>query len=399
LPILYVPTHVHTAFSVLDGLAKTEDLVAKAKEFGMPAIAVTDHRNTAAHVKFYRVCQEAEIKPLLGVELNEADDRLLHSRKARQERGYDDYHIIMIAKNQEGYKNLMEIVSDASTAGYFDKTEQTDMTVLRERGRGIIATSACLAGRIPRYILQNRLDDAERWISDFKEVFDQFYLEIQPNSLPEQAVVNEALIQLARKTNTPLILGTDVHYVNREDAFAQDILLCIQTGKKLKDQDRLKFNGDPDYYMWSPEEIDKWIAASSLPHDALYEAVENTLRVAEECDVTLDLGTHKMPTFKTPDGSTPEDYLTRICYTELDRRFADHPDYGTYKARLEMELSVIIPKGFASYFLILQDILDYCRRQGIPRGGGRGSAAGCFVAYLLGITTIDPIQNGLLFER
>lgn len=392
---MYVSIHNHTIFSVLDGMAKVEELVARAKEMGMPALAVTDHRNTSAHVKFYRACKEADIKPLLGMETNETEDRTIHSRKERQAAGYDDYHLILLAKDSTGYKNLMEIASDASTVGYFDKAEQTDMSVLAEHGKGLIATSACLAGRIPKLLLAGRVEEARNWAYTFAEVFDEFYLEVQPNSTPEQAIVNRALVELSRDTGIPLVLGIDAHYIYPEDAGPHDVLLCIQTGKKLSDAKRLRFSGGPDYYLWSPQEVEAWMASTGIPT----EAVANTLHIAEACNVELDLGNNKLPVFRPPDGSAPEDYLTSLCWQELDRRYKGRADYEVYADRLRMELDVIIPKGFASYFLILQDILDYCRRQGIPKGGGRGSAAGCLVAYLLGITTIDPIPNGLYFER
>lgn len=392
---MYVSLHNHTIFSVLDGMAKVEELVARAKEMGMPALAVTDHRNTSAHVKFYRACKEAGIKPLLGIETNETEDRTIHSRKERQAAGYDDYHLILLAKDSTGYKNLMEIASDASTVGYFDKAEQTDMSVLAEHGKGLIATSACLAGRIPKLLLAGRVEEARNWAYTFAEVFDEFYLEVQPNSTPEQAIVNRALVELSRDTGIPLVLGIDAHYIYPEDAGPHDVLLCIQTGKKLSDAKRLRFSGGPDYYLWSPQEVEAWLASTGIPT----KAVANTLHIAEACNVELDLGNNKLPVFRPPDGSAPEDYLTSLCWQELDRRYKGRADYEVYADRLRMELDVIIPKGFASYFLILQDILDYCRRQGIPKGGGRGSAAGCLVAYLLGITTIDPIPNGLYFER
>lgn len=332
---------------------------------------------------------------LHNCEVNETDDRLLKSRDGRKEKGFDDYHLILLAKENRGYKNLLEIVSDAATTGLFDKTEQTDMAVLAERGSGIIATSACLAGRIPRLIMANRHDEAEIWAARFAEVFDQFYLELQPNSIPEQAAVNQALIKLARKLSLPLCVGVDTHYLTTEDAYVHEILLCIQTGKKLNDEQRLRFAGGPDYYLWSPEEIDTWARSSDIP----YSAIENTLYIAEQCNVTLGLGTVKLPAFATPDGSSQEDYLVRLCHEELARRYAGTPHYQEYSDRMTMELDVICSKGFAGYFLILRDILEFCRRQGIPVGGGRGSAAGSLVAYLLRITTIDPIKNGLLFHR
>lgn len=392
---MYVSTHNHTVFSTLDGLARIEDLVARAVEYGMPAMAITDHRTVGGHVKFYKACREAGIKPLLGVEINETDDRTIHSRKEREARGFDDYHLVLLARDNDGYRSLLELMSDAATTGYFDKTAQTDMTILSRLSRGLIATSACVAGRIPRLILADRIDEAVEWAGRFRELFDQFYLEVQPNSMPEQAVVNRALLEISRKTGIPLILGVDVHYLDSRDADVQDILLCIQTGKRLSDENRMRFSGGPDYYLWHPDDIDRWLVSSGLPR----EVVDNTLLVAEACDVSLDLGTPRMPVFETPDGSSPEEYLRAICEAELNRRFASHPDYNTYAERLKTELDVIIPRGFASYFLILKDILDYCERERIPRGGGRGSAAGSLVAYLTGITTIDPIEHGLIFER
>lgn len=388
----YVSIHNHTTYSTLDGLVKIDELVNRAAEFGMPALAITDHRNTSAHVKFYKDCKKAGIKPILGVEANETEDRTIHSRRERIDKGYDDYHLVLLAKDNDGLKNLYKIVSDASTIGYFDKTEQTDLSVLSGLSKGIIASSACLAGRIPKLILQGDIKKAKEWAGIFNELFDEFYLEVQPNSTEDQAKVNNALLEISKSLNIPLVLGIDTHYLDSSDADVHEILLCIQTGKTLADEKRMRFSGGPEYYLWSPEEVKRWVTSSGLPIDV----IKNTLHIAEACNVELNLGGYKLPVYTPEDGSTPEEYLRRVCIEELEKRY---PGKENYRHRLETELSVIISKGFASYFLILRDIMNFCDRQGIPRGGGRGSAAGCLIAYLLDITKIDPIANGLYFER
>lgn len=391
----FVHLHVHSHYSVLDGLLAPKQIAAFAAEHRQPAIAVTDHRNTAAHVKFYKACRAAGVKPILGVEIQETDDMRVKSRKERQQLGYDDYHLVLLPVNQEGYRNLLQAVSIAATEGYFDKTEQITVTDLAGYGKGIIALSACLAGRIPRLLLAGRYHDACSWAAYFASIFDGFYMELQTNDTQEQVYVNQQLIRMANELRIPLVVTCDAHYATPDDALAHDAFLCIQTGKKLTDENRLRFAGGPTYYLWRPEEVEQWAKTNGIP----YQALENTLAIAQACNVDIPIGQQHIPSFPLPEGESQEDYLRRWCLQALKARFAGHPRYREYADRLVYELDVICTKGYAGYFLILADILRFCREQGIPYGDGRGSAAGCLVSYLLEITRVDPLQHGLYFDR
>lgn len=391
----FVHLHVHSHYSVLDGLLTPKQIAAFAAEHRQPAIAVTDHRNTAAHVKFYKACRAVGVKPILGVEIQETDDMGVKSRKERQQLGYDDYHLVLLPVNQEGYRNLLQAVSVAATEGYFDKTEQITATRLADYGKGIVALSACLAGRIPRLLLAGRYRDACQWAAYFASVFEAFYLEVQPNDTEEQAYVNSQLVKMAGELRLPLVLTCDAHYATADDAFAHEAFLCIQTGKRLSDPNRLRFAGGPVYYLWTPGEVERWAREHGIP----FQALENTLAIAGLCDVELPLGQQHLPPFPLPDGQSQEDYLRAWCQRALEERFGHHPQHQAYADRLAYELDVICSKGYAGYFLILADILRFCRERGIPYGDGRGSAAGCLVAYLLEITRVDPLQHGLYFDR
>lgn len=391
----FVHIHLHSFYSQLDGLNSPEAIVKTAVEHGSPAIAITDHRNTNGHIKFYQECQKYGIKPLLGVEINETDDMTIKSRKERKDLGYDDYHLVLLPVNNEGYRDLLKVVTIAATEGYFDKTEQITATRLEQYGKNLISTSACLGGRIPKLLVADRYKDACYWAAYFKSIFHKFYLEVQPNGTPEQDLVNHNLIQMSRELHIPLVVGCDAHYLKPEHAKAHEAFLCIQTGSNLEDPNRFRFPGGPVYYIWSPEEIEHWVIKNKIP----YEALENTLVIADTCNVTLDLGTFKLPNFPLPNGVSQEEYLRQWAYQELDLKFGGLPKYEEYLTRADYELNIICQKGYAGYFLILADIMQFCRNNGILYGPGRGSAAGCLISYLIRITKVDPIKHNLLFER
>ncbi|MFA5133953.1 MAG: DNA polymerase III subunit alpha [Patescibacteria group bacterium] len=387
---MFIHLHCHSHYSLLDGLPKIPDLVNRAKEFGMTSLALTDHGVMYGMIDFYKACKKAGIKPILGVEAYVAPRR--HTDK---ELGVDikPYHLVLLAKNEIGYKNLLKLTSIAHLDGYYYKP-RVDKELLKQYCEGIIATSACLNGEVARHLLSGNYESAERSLWEYKEIFGEgnFYLEVQPHTSRknnEQQIVNERLIELARKTKTPLVATKDVHYVKKEDAEAQDALLCIQIGSTLDNPDRLSMR-DIDCSFSSEEEMRAFFPDLS-------EAIDNTEKIAEQCNVELVLGTNILPKFEVPGGKTDVDYLRELCEAGLLRRYKEiTPEV---RERLEWELSVINRMGFASYFLIVSDFVTYAKQTGIVVGPGRGSAAGSIVAYILGVTDLDPIAYKLLFER
>jgi DNA polymerase-3 subunit alpha len=390
----FVHLHVHTTYSLLDGLTRIDEVVKKAKEFNMPALAITDHGNMSGIVKFYNACIDAGIKPILGCEIEETLDRTLRTRKEYQENG--SYHLVLLAKTNEGYRNLVRIASDAATTGLFDRTERTDMTVLSSLGKGIIAMSACIGGRIPQLILNDKHDEAKAWALKFRDTFDEFYLELGVNEIPEQQKVNEGLVRISKETGIPLVVTKDVHYLLPSDADIHDTFICLQTKSLKKDENRFRFDTQQVYFA-SSEEMKAW--AGDNPD--YQEAIKNTVRIAEKCNVELSMDQKLMPSFDVPPSfKTPEEYLRHLCEESLEWKILlEDIDEETYRSRLDTELDVICSKGFASYFLILEDIIRFCKEAEISTGPGRGSSAACLVSYLLGITKVDPIQHHLLFER
>jgi DNA polymerase-3 subunit alpha len=382
----FVHLHVHSEYSLLDGACKLDELVEQAVNFNMPAVALTDHGVMYGVIDFYKIAKEKGIKPIIGCEVYVTPD----SRFEKKGQRGDLFHLILLAKDFEGYKNLTKLVSLSFIEGFYYKP-RVDKELLREYSKGLIALTSCLAGEIPTYILNNRIDKAKEAIREYLNIFgEDFYLELQDNGLEEQKYVNEKLIELSKEFNIPLVATNDVHYLNKEDAEIHDILLCIQTGSKLNDKDRLRFKTD-EFYFKSEEEMSKIFG--NIP-----EALENTIKITEKCNLELPLNKVILPVFEVPEGETLDSYFERLCWEGARKRFGDNiPNH--IKERLEYEISVIKQMGFSGYFLIVQDFVRYAKNKGIPVGPGRGSAAGSLVSYVLGITNIEPTRWGLIFER
>lgn len=383
----FVHLHTHTEYSLLDGAARIKGMIARAVEYGMPAVAVTDHGVMYAAIDFYKEAKRQGVKPIIGFEAYVAK----RSRLDRVPRVDDSSsHLILLAKNMTGYQNLLQLCSRGFSEGFYYKP-RIDHELLERYHDGIIALSACLAGEIPECIMNGRRDEARRLVEYYSTLFgpDQFYLELQDHGIPEQAQVNRELIDLSAKTGVPLIATNDVHYLTRDDAFSHDVLLCIQTGKNINDESRMRFS-TPEFFFKSAEEMKALFPAQP-------EAIANTLRVAEQCQVDFDFGHFHLPEFSLPSGETEASYLKRLVYDALPVRLPDYDD--AVVERVEYELGVINRMGFAGYFLIVQDLVAWSRSAGVAVGPGRGSAAGSLVSYLLGITNINPLKYGLIFER
>lgn len=380
--------HVHTEYSLLDGSNKIKECVKRVKELGMDSCAITDHGVMYGVIDFYRAAREAGINPILGCEVYVAPN----SRFDKELTGGEDryYHLVLLAENNTGYANLMKIVSRGFTEGYYYKP-RVDMEVLREFHEGIIALSACLAGEVQRYIEKGLIDAAEQAALKYKECFGEgnYFLELQDHGIAMQQTVNAALVKMSRKLNIPLVATNDVHYTYAEDENPHDILLCIQTGKKLQDEDRMRYEGG-QYYIKSEEEMKKLFPYAP-------EAIENTHKIAERCHVEIEFGVTKLPKFDVPKGYDSWTYLNKLCMDGLKERYPE--DDGTLKKRLDYELNTIKNMGYVDYFLIVWDFINYAREHDIMVGPGRGSAAGSIVSYCLKITNIDPIRYNLLFER
>lgn len=380
--------HVHTEYSLLDGAARIGELLDAAKSFGMTSLAITDHGTMYGIVDFYKAAVERGIKPIIGCEVYVAP----RSRMERDKTDGGKYaHLILLAENNDGYKNLVKLASLAATEGFYYRP-RVDKDILRQYHGGLIALSACVAGEIPRAIRHENFDEARKLIAEYIEIFghDNFFLEIQDHGLDDEFKVRDALKKFSNEFNLPLVATNDSHYVKREDADFHDLLLCMQTGKTLNDKKRLKFSSN-DYYLKSPEEMRELFA--DVP-----EACDNTLKIAERCNVTLEFGKFQMPEFPLPEGyKDAADYLRDLCYKKLPARYDTITDEIT--ARLEHELEIIHGMGYDGYFLIVYDFINFARRNKIPVGPGRGSAAGSLVAYVLEITELDPLKYNLLFER
>ena len=380
--------HVHTEYSLLDGSNKIKEYVARVKELGMNSAAITDHGVMYGVIDFYREACKQGINPILGCEVYVAPN----SRFDREVTGGDDryYHLVLLAENNEGYENLTKIVSKGFVEGYYYKP-RVDKELLRTYHKGIIALSACLAGEVPRYLTKGMYEEAKDRALEYQEIFGKgnYFLELQDHGIPDQQLVNQQLMKLSQETGIELVATNDVHYTYADDAKAHDILLCIQTGKKLSDENRMRYEGG-QYYVKSEEEM-----AALFPYAR--QALENTQKIADRCSVEIEFGVTKLPKYDVPEGYTSWEYLQKLCYEGLDQRYRTPSQ--ELKDRLAYELDTIRHMGYVDYFLIVWDFIKYAKDHGIAVGPGRGSAAGSIVSYCLGITTIDPIHYQLLFER
>ena len=380
--------HVHTEYSLLDGSNKIKEYVARAKELGMNSAAITDHGVMYGVIDFYREARKQGINPILGCEVYVAPN----SRFDREVTGGDDryYHLVLLAENNEGYENLTKIVSKGFVEGYYYKP-RVDKELLRTYHKGIIALSACLAGEVPRYLTKGMYEEAKDRALEYQEIFGKgnYFLELQDHGIPDQQLVNQQLMKLSQETGIELVATNDVHYTYADDAKAHDILLCIQTGKKLSDENRMRYEGG-QYYVKSEEEM-----AALFPYAR--QALENTQKIADRCSVEIEFGVTKLPKYDVPEGYTSWEYLQKLCYEGMDQRYRIPSQ--ELKDRLAYELDTIRHMGYVDYFLIVWDFIKYAKDHGIAVGPGRGSAAGSIVSYCLGITTIDPIHYQLLFER
>jgi DNA polymerase-3 subunit alpha len=384
----FVHLHTHTEYSLLDGAGRIKKSVARAAELGMPALAITDHGVMYGVIDFYKAAKKAGIKPVIGCEVYVAP----RSRTDRDpRRDSKQHHLVLLARNMAGYKNLMELVSRGFSEGFYYKP-RVDHELLKQYSPGLIALSACLAGEIPAAILEHREEDALQLVRFYREAFgeENFFLEMQDHGIPEQKVMNQGLIQLSKASGTPLIASNDLHYIDRSDAEAHDVLLCIQTGKTIDDTSRMRFSTE-EFYLKSAEEM-----AVLFPEQL--QALDNTLAVADACNLEFEFGNTHLPVYEIPADYDDNSYLRKVCMDGAQGRYRTGLS-AEITERLDFELNVIKQMGYASYFLIVWDFIRYAHENGILVGPGRGSAAGSLVAYCLGITNIDPLKYNLLFER
>ena len=384
----FVHLHVHSEFSLLDGANRIKDLPVRAKELGMDAIAITDHGAMYGVIDFYKECKKNDIKPIIGCEVYVAP-----RSRFDKEPGVDNHysHLILLAKDKTGYQNLIKLVSAGFIDGFYYKP-RIDKEILEKYHEGIIALSACLAGEVNQNILNGDMEKAKEVALWFKDLFkDDYYLELQNNGIKEQVMVNQKLVQLSKELNIPLVATNDAHYLKKEDAYNHEILLCIQTGKTMKDPDRMRFDTD-ELYIKSPEEMIEYF--KNIP-----EAIENTVKIAEKCNVDFEFGVTKLPNYDVPEEyKTHAEYFRKLCDDGIRNRYGKEPSKEVLD-RLEYEISVIEKMGYVDYYLIVWDFINYAKSQNISVGPGRGSGAGSIAAYAIGITDIDPIKYDLLFER
>lgn len=382
----FVHLHVHTEYSLLDGSIRIKDLILRTKELGMDTVAITDHGCMFGVIQFYKEAMKHNIKPILGSEVYTA----INKYTEKEQKDKNQYHLVLLAENNEGYQNLMRIVSEGYVNGFYYKP-RVDKDILKKYSKGIIALSACLGGEIQYYILDNNYERAKKSALEYREIFgvDNFFLELQDHGLREQSHVNEQLIKLSNETGIPLVVTNDVHYLNLEDAAVHDVLLCIQTGKTIDDEDRMKFPTN-QFYLKSPNEM------YSLFNNYT-EALKNTVWIGERCNVELDFSTLHLPEYKVPSGYTNESYLRELTIAGLRNKYDEITD--EIRNRFEYEFKTIVDMGYVDYFLIVWDFIKFAKDNDIMVGPGRGSAAGSIVSYGLGIIDIDPLEYGLLFER
>ena len=384
----FVHLHVHTEYSLLDGSNKIKEYVARVKELGMNSAAITDHGVMYGVIDFYRTARAQGIKPILGCEVYVAPN----SRFDREVTGGEDryYHLVLLAENNEGYDNLVKIVSKGFTEGYYYRP-RVDKELLRKHHSGLIALSACLAGEVQRYIVKGLYDEAKKTALEYRDIFGEnnYFLELQDHGIPDQKLVNQQLMKMSSETGIELVATNDVHYTYEDDAVPHDVLLCLQTGKKFSDENRMRYEGG-QYYVKSPAEMEKLFPYA-------LQALDNTQKIADRCSVEIEFGVLKLPQYDVPDGYTSWEYLQKLCREGLERKYGERA--AGLNDRLEYELNTIRDMGFIDYFLIVWDYVKYAKDNGILVGPGRGSAAGSLVSYCLDITTIDPIRYQLLFER
>ena len=381
--------HVHTEYSLLDGSSKISELLPRARELGMDSLAITDHGVMYGVIDFYKKAKEVGVKPILGCEIYVAPGSRFDREQSRGEDRY--YHLVLLAENNQGYKNLMKIVTRGFTEGYYYKP-RVDYEILERYHEGIIALSACLAGEIPNKILKEDYEGARAAARRMNELFGpgNFFLELQDHGLRQQTQVNSVIMRMSKELDIPLVVTNDVHYIKEEDAVPHDLLLCIQTGKLVTDEDRMRYEGG-QFFLKSEEEMQK-----VFPYAR--EALENTHKIAERCNVEIVFGEQKVPKFDVPEGYDAFSYLKELCEEGLVKRYGDPPPEDL-KERLAYELDTIRNMGYVDYFLIVWDFIRFAKSQGIAVGPGRGSAAGSIVSYCLKITDIDPIRYQLIFER
>ena len=380
--------HVHTEYSLLDGSCKIKELAARAKELGMDSMAVTDHGVMYGVIDFYRAAKEVGIKPIIGCEVYVAPGSRFDRETSNGEDRY--YHLVLLAENDTGYHNLMKIVSRGFVDGFYYKP-RVDYEVLETYHEGVIALSACLAGEVQRYLARGMYEEACRSARHYEDIFGKgnFFLELQDHGIPTQKTVNQGLMRMSRELSMDLVATNDIHYILAEDAAAHDILLCIQTGKKVSDENRMRYEGG-QYYVKSEEEM-----RALFPY--AQEAIDNTHKIAERCNVEIEFGVTKLPKYEVPEGYDSWSYLNKLCQDGMAKRYPN--DDGTLQERLSYELGVIHNMGYVDYFLIVWDFIHFARSHDIMVGPGRGSAAGSIVSYCLEITNIDPVRYDLLFER
>ena len=382
---MFTHLHVHSEYSLLDGMSRIKELPKRAKELGQTSIALTDHGVMYGAVDFYKACVAEGIKPIIGCEVYTTKDRLDKSGGRGEN---ETNHLVLLCTSEEGYNNLIQIVSAGFVDGFYYKP-RVDMEILKKYRGGLIALSACLAGEIPKALMSGKFDRAKEIVYEYKELFDEFYLEIQDHGIEEQKKVNPLLVKLAKETNTPLVATNDVHYIERKDAKFQDVLLCIQTGKTLDEENRMRFETE-EFYLKSEEEMRELFKYAP-------EAIDNSCIIAEKCNFEFKFGERHLPSYDVPDGKDPYEYLKSLCLDGMKKRY-ENPGSDLFE-RLDYELNVIFQMGFVDYFLIVWDFINYAKSNSIPVGPGRGSAAGSIVSYTLGITDIEPTKYNLIFER
>ena len=377
--------HVHTEYSLLDGACRINELINKAKELKMTSLAITDHGAMYGVVEFFKQAKKAGIKPILGFEAY-ISPRRMTDKEPQKDKG--QYHLVLLAENYEGWKNIIKLCSIGFVEGYYYKP-RIDHETLRKYSRGVIALSACLAGEVQSYLLDNNYDKAKKTALMYKDIFGEnnFFLEMQDQGIKEQQDVNKALVKMSQETRIKLVATNDVHYINKEDAYFHDVLLCIQMQKTITDKDRMRFPTD-EFYLKSYDEMKKLFPE---------EVLKNTADIAERCNVELDFDTVHLPEFKVPKGYTKIEYFREICQKGLQDRYKNITD--EIQNRLNYEIGVIEQMGYVDYFLIVWDFIKYAKDNKIMVGPGRGSAAGSLVAYSMKITNIDPIKHNLIFER